>query len=95
MIEGGIPYAVVTTPYVSSQRSRLMSAASSPVRRPAAAQTVNAQARSPARASAPVGSTTPGGLDPADIPPLDTNMDIEGLKPTFFSRLFELILPKR
>ena len=70
--------------------------ASSPVRRPAAAQTVvNAQARSPARASAPVTSTTHGGLDPADIPPLDTNMDIEGLKPTLFSRLFEMILPKR
>ena len=62
--------------------------ASSPVRRPAAAQpVVNAQARAPARSH--------GGLDPADIPPLDTNMDIEGLKPTFFSRLFEILLPKR
>jgi hypothetical protein len=68
-----------------------MSAASSPVRRPATAQpVVNAQARTPARDAG-----SHGGLDPADIPPLDTNLDIEELKPTFLSRLFEMLLPKR
>jgi hypothetical protein len=76
-----------------------MSSASSPVRRPAAASpnVVNAAARSPARstAAAPSGQTTHGGLDAADIPPLDTNLDIDGLKPTLLSRLFDLFSPKR
>jgi hypothetical protein len=69
-----------------------MSVASSPVRRPAAApNVVNAPARSPTRSA----DTNHGGLDAADIPPLDTNLDIDGLKPTLLSRLFELLLPKR
>jgi hypothetical protein len=34
-------------------------------------------------------------LDPADIPRLDTNLDIEDLKPTLLSRLFDLFAPKR
>jgi hypothetical protein len=73
-----------------------MSAASSPVRRPAAAQSVvNAQARPRAAGTTSGAGANHGGLDPADIPPLDTNMDIEGLKPTLLSRLFEMILPKR
>ena len=38
---------------------------------------------------------TYGGLDPADIPRLDTNLDIEDLKPTLLSRLFDLFAPKR
>jgi hypothetical protein len=84
------PYAVLTSTYVPLQRSRLMSSASSPVRRPAAAQpVVNAQARAARDAG------THGGLAPADIPPLDTNLDIDELKPTLFSRLCEMILPKR
>jgi len=75
-----------------------MSSASSPVRRSVAAPAVvNAQARSPARASAaaPVAGTSHAGLDPADIPPLDTNLDIEGFQPTLLSRLFDLFAPKR
>jgi hypothetical protein len=71
-----------------------MSSASSPARRPAAApNVVNAPARSPARSTA--AQPTHGGLDAADIPPLDTNLDIEGLQPTLLSRLFDLFAPKR
>lgn len=76
-----------------------MSSAGSPVRRPAASNNVvDAQARSSggSTAAAPIAGHRPGGLDRADIPRLDTNMnDIEGLKPTLLSRLFEFILPKR
>ena len=71
-----------------------MSSASSPVRRPAAApNVVNAPARAPGRS--PAAQTNHGGLDAADIPPLDTNLDIDGLQPTLLSRLFDLFSPKR
>jgi hypothetical protein len=60
---------------------------------------VEAPARSsPARAAnaAPARQTTRyGGLDPAEVPRLDTNLDIEDLKPTLLSRLFDLFSPKR
>jgi hypothetical protein len=77
-----------------------MSSASSPVRRPAAAapNVVDAPARSsPARpvGAAPAQQVTYGGLDPSDIPPLDTNLEIEDLKPSLLSRLFDLFAPKR
>jgi hypothetical protein len=36
-----------------------------------------------------------GALDAADIPPLDTNLDIDGLKPSLFSRLLDLFARKR
>ena len=70
-----------------------MSVASSPVRRPAAAAStvVDAPARSSTRAAtAPIAAN----LTSADIPPLDTNLDIDGLKPTLLSRLFDLFSPK-
>lgn len=68
--------------------------AASPVRRPSAGPAVvNAQAR-PVHTPAP--SAGSGRLEASDIPPLDTNMhDIEGLKPTLLSRLFDLFAPKR
>jgi hypothetical protein len=77
-----------------------MSSASSPVRRPAAAapNVVNAPSRSaPARPADAASSTRTNyaGLDAADIPRLDTNLDIEALKPTLLSRLFDLFAPKR
>jgi hypothetical protein len=77
-----------------------MSSASSPVRRPAAAapNVVNAPARSsPVRPASdvPAQQVTYRGLDASDIPPLDTNLEIEDLKPSLLSRLFDLFAPKR
>jgi hypothetical protein len=72
-----------------------MSSASSPVRRAAAApNVVSAQAHSPARSAGPSG-TIPSGMSRADIPPLDTNLDIEGLEPSLLSRLLDLFSRKR
>jgi hypothetical protein len=83
-----------------NQGDCLMSSASSPVRRPAAPapNVVNAPARSspaPSPSAAPASRTSYAGLDAADIPPLDTNLEIEALKPTLLSRLFDLFAPKR
>jgi hypothetical protein len=44
--------------------------------------------------------STPSGeeeirLHLADIPHIEETMDVEGLKPTLLSRLFDLILPSR
>ena len=72
-----------------------MSSASSPVRHPAASSVVNAPARVQSTAAAPSNRVIQAGLDAADIPPLDTNLDIDGLRPTLLSRLFGLFLPKR
>jgi hypothetical protein len=58
---------------------------------------VNAPARSPQRTSAAAPGAEHGDfrLNLSDIPPLDTNLEIEGLKPTLLSRLFDLLAPKR
>jgi hypothetical protein len=75
-----------------------MSSATSPVRRPAAAgpNIANAPARSSAQsAAASAATTSQGALDAADIPPLDTNLEIDGLKPSLLSRLLDLFAPRR
>jgi hypothetical protein len=74
-----------------------VNAANTQVRRPVPSQRAAAAARTPAPAAAVVADFDHDEdefvLNLSDIPRMRTSLDVEGLKPTLLSRLFDLIAP--